>query len=67
MVATLPFGCVFAAKFDFDNLLKTYELDCSNAFERAQVYMLTYTVASHHTYVFESVAHDGRPIDLVPS
>lgn len=52
--------------FDFDNLLKTYELDCSQPFERAQFYMLMYTVACHHTFILESVAHDGRALDLVP-
>ena len=52
--------------FDFDNLLKTYELDCSQPFERAQAYMLMYTIACHHTFIFENVTHDGRSLELVP-
>jgi hypothetical protein len=53
-------------KFDFENLLRAYDLDCSDPFQRAQVYMLMYTIGCHHTFIFEKVAHDGRDVSIVP-
>ena len=57
--------------FDFDNLLRSYDLNMSDAYERAQAFMLLYLIACHHTYVlakwdWEESRGAVKSMDLTP-
>lgn len=59
-------GCNITIKdahcwFDHHRPLREYELDMSNGFERAVAILLLNIVASHHTYIFESVSLQEKP------
>lgn len=57
--------------FMFENLLREYNLDMTDPYDRAQSFMLLYLIACHHTYVItswqweESKGH-VKSYDLVP-
>jgi hypothetical protein len=44
--------------FDFDALLRDYDLDMSSGFERAVAIVLLQLVAGHHSYVFSRFFHE---------
>ena len=43
--------------FDFVNLLRSYELNMEDAFERAVLMLLTHVISSHHSYHFSLLEH----------
>lgn len=44
--------------FDSKNLLRDYQIDLSDPFERAVSLVLLHLVASHHTYIFDKVEYE---------
>jgi hypothetical protein len=44
--------------FDFEKLIREYELDMEKGFDRAVALLLSHLIAGHHSFVFSKYLHE---------